>query len=122
MVDQNKAHDLYAEGRSAMKQGDLDLATKRFRQSIESFPHFKTLELLGECLLLKNQPSEAIVFLAASAGLGIHQYRARYLLAKAHIAIEEPNDAISQLRESLRLNPNYKSATALLRTLVANEE
>jgi tetratricopeptide (TPR) repeat protein len=88
-MDANDAHDLYAQGRSVMESGDIEAALERFRQSIRIFPHFKTLELLGECLLLKNQHSEAIVYLAAAAGLGLKQSRSRFLLAKAHLAVGE---------------------------------
>jgi len=105
-----------------MEAGDTEAALQRFRQSIRIFPHFKTLELLGECLLLKNQHSEAIVYLAAAAGLGLKQSRSRFLLAKAHLAIGETGDAVNQLKEALRLNPNYKSASKLLESLSVNED
>ena len=76
-TDYNLARDLFEQGRSAMKRGDLDVALEQFRESIRVSPHPKTLELLGECLLLKTQHSEAIVYLAAAAGLGAKQFRAR---------------------------------------------
>ena len=121
-MDHNRARDLYALGKSAMKLGDLEAAAELFQQSITKYPHFKTLELLGECLLKENQHSEAIVYLAAAAGLGLKQFRSRFLLAKAHLAVGETGDAVNQLKEALRLNPNYKSAYKLLITLSANEE
>ena len=122
MKDYDGAMDLYEQGRSAMQLGDIDVAMDKFRQSIRESPHFKTLELLGECLLLKDQHCEAIVYLAAAAGLSLKQFRPRFLLAKAHLAVGEREDAINQLKEALRLNPNYKSASELLKELSVKEE
>ena len=121
-MDHNNARDLYADRKSAMRLGELEAAVEHFRESIRVSPHFKTLELLGECLLLQKQHSEAIVCLAAAAGLGLKQFRSRFLLAKAHLAIGETGDAVSQLKEALRLNPNYKSASKLLELLSAIED
>ena len=103
MTDYDQALNLYEQGKSAMESGDIDVA-------------------LEKCLLLKDQHSEAMVCLAAAAGLGLKQFRPRFLLAKAHLAVGEREDAISQLKEALRLNPNYKSASELLKELAVNEE
>jgi tetratricopeptide (TPR) repeat protein len=108
---------LYFEGKSAMKAGDLDTAIDLFKQSINLSPHFKTLELLGECLLLRNELPEAIIYLAAAAGLGNNQFRSRFLLSQALLKSREKSNAIEKLKEALAINPNYKAAKKLLDTL-----
>lgn len=120
-VDHDNAYNLYYEGKSAMDAGDLHTAIEKFKQSVSLLPHFKTLELLGECLLRRNEFSEAILYLAAAAGLGQNEFRARFLLAKALLAVGEESDAIVQLKEALALNPNYKSAKELLDSLLAGK-
>lgn len=47
----DRSHALYDEGRALIEVGDLEQAVERLKQSVEVGPHFKTLELLGECLL-----------------------------------------------------------------------
>jgi tetratricopeptide (TPR) repeat protein len=120
-IDHNNAYNLYYEGRSAMDAGDLHTAVEKFKQSLGLFPHFKALELLGECLLRRNEFPEAILYLAAAAGLGQKEFRAQFLLAKALLAVGEEADAIAQLKEALALNPNYKSAKELLDSLSAGK-
>ena len=97
-VDHDNAYNLYYEGKSAMDAGNLHTAIEKFKQSVSLLPHFKTLELLGECLLRRNEFSEAILYLAAAAGLGQNEFRARFLLAKALLAVGEESDAIVQLK------------------------
>jgi tetratricopeptide (TPR) repeat protein len=63
------ADDLYHSGREAMEAGTLEDAIRLFRQSVAEWPHFKTLELLGECLLRLERPREAIIPLAAATAL-----------------------------------------------------
>jgi tetratricopeptide (TPR) repeat protein len=119
--DQEPA-DLYFEGRSAMKAGDLEVAIDKFIHSIKLSPHFKTLELLGKCLLLRNALPEAVIYLAAAAGLGKNQFRARFLLAQALLKIGENAKAIEKLREAVVLNPKYRAASDLLKTLLPIDE
>lgn len=116
-IDYEKAHSLYQEGRLAMDKRDFTKAIKSFELSSQLSPHFKTLELLGECLLNINKPNEAILALAASIGLGSKPFRARYLLGRALIQIDEKSDAAYQLNEAITLKPDYKTARDLLKTL-----
>jgi len=71
----DRSHALYDEGRALIEVGDLQQAVERLKQSVELGPHFKTLELLGECLLKLRRPLEAIVPLAAASTLN-NQVRA----------------------------------------------
>lgn len=57
---------LYHEGRALMEAGNLEQAVQRLKQSVEVAPHFKPLELLGECLLKLRRRLETIVPLAAA--------------------------------------------------------
>src|SRR5262245_42487639 len=121
-VDYEGSRRLYEEGRRAMESRDFRTAIEKFRRSVEVFPHFKTLELLGECLLLDDDLVQAITYLAAAAGLGKKQTRARFLLAKALLAVWEDRDAIEKLKEALVIEPNYKSARDLLDSVVTSDD
>jgi tetratricopeptide (TPR) repeat protein len=100
-----------------MKEGDLSTAIIEFRGSNASFPHAKTCELMGECLLQQGAISEAIVSLAGAVGLGNRPARASFLLAKAFAQAEEYEEAVHFLRLALSWNPDYKSARQLLETI-----
>jgi tetratricopeptide (TPR) repeat protein len=103
------ADDLYRRGREAMEVGAFEDAIRLFRQSIAEWPHFKTLELLGECLLRLNQPREAIVPLAAATALNL-QGHAPTLLARAFLELGTYRDAFDQAEEALRRAPGNEQA------------
>jgi tetratricopeptide (TPR) repeat protein len=103
------ADDLYHQGRIAMEAGALEEAVVRFRESMAEWPHFKTLELLGECLLRLKRPREAIVPLAASTALN-RQARAPALLGRAFLELGTYRDAFDQAEEALRRAPGNKLA------------
>src|SRR5687768_10616017 len=110
----DEAFALYSAGRDALDVGDRASAIDRLRRSAVLAPHFKTFELLGQCLLEEGQPGDAIVYLAAAAGLGNRQFRSRYLLARALIATGDTGHAIDKLREALELQPAFRAARELL--------
>ena len=99
-----------------MEQGDRPAAIRCLREAAWLAPHYKTLELLGECLRGEGREPEAVLYLAAAAGLGRKQARARFLLAGALLACGQHYawDAAQQLRECLRVSPNFKTARELL--------
>jgi tetratricopeptide (TPR) repeat protein len=109
------ADDLYREGRQAMEAGGLEDAIGLFRQSIAEWPHFKTLELLGECLLRLDQSREAIVPLAAATALN-QQAHAPALLARAFLELGTYRDAFDQAEEALRRDPGNKEALQVRQT------
>ena len=113
-TDSDDSQSLYYQGREAMDRGDLQAAVDLFQQSIDLFPHFKTLELQGECLLTLERPSSAIIALAASATLGSRPFRSLYLLAQALVQIGDNRKAIEKLNEALAMQPDFASAKALL--------
>jgi tetratricopeptide (TPR) repeat protein len=69
MYDLSSSERLYREGRRFMDAGAWEQAIQRFTASVEAAPHFKTLELLGECFLELGRPKDAVVPLAAAARL-----------------------------------------------------
>ena len=74
--------ELYEAGRLQMAAGAFEEAVALFLQSVTLNPHFKALELLGECRLRLQQWKEAIIPLAAATTLN-RQSRAPSLLAEA---------------------------------------
>ncbi len=64
--DLSQPMDLYRQSRQAMDEGRLYDAVALFQRSIELWPDFKTLELLGECLMRLDRLREAVVPLAAA--------------------------------------------------------
>ena len=80
--DEDAAGDSYTAGRAAMERGDMETAVEHLKRSLAAVPHFKTLELLGTACKTLQRADEALLYLAAAAGLGNRQFRPRYLLAK----------------------------------------
>lgn len=97
-----------------MASNDFDSAIRFFQASAQIDAHFKTLELLGECFLKRNQSREAIIPLAAAVGLGNKPYRALYFLAEALRRSGHRAEAIEKLNLALQIKPDYKNARTLL--------
>lgn len=104
---------LYSLAREAMDSKKYELAIALLRSSTDLFPHFKAMELLGECLLEIGRADEAILFLAASAGLGKKASRSLLLLARALSAQGRTIDAIEKLDLALEMQPQFRSASEL---------
>jgi tetratricopeptide (TPR) repeat protein len=98
------ADDLYHRGRVAMEEGALEEAVALFQQSIRAWPHVKTLELEGECLLRLGRPREAIVPLAAATALH-PAARPPALLAQVFLALGHYGEAVKFAEEALRRTP-----------------
>jgi tetratricopeptide (TPR) repeat protein len=112
-------HILYNEGRAAMEKGDLVSAVEMLKRSAELYPHFKTYESIGECLLKQDKVMEAVLYLSAAAGLGNKQFRSYFLLAKALVELGEVDWARNKLEQALSLNSDYKAAKDLLSQISA---
>lgn len=97
-----------------MDRGDFTTAVAYLQRALAQRPHYKTMELLGTALRELQRPEEALVYLAAAAGLGNRQFRARYLLAEVLASLGLTEDAIVKLEEAIELNPNYRAARELL--------
>ncbi len=92
-----------------MDKGNLMEAVAFFQQSIAALPHFKSLELLGECLLKLNRPQEAIVPLAAATSLN-PGVRAPSLLAEAFYMLGEDEDSKKFVAIALQRDPKNRKA------------
>jgi tetratricopeptide (TPR) repeat protein len=103
------ADDLYHRGRLAMERGALEEAVALFQESIREWPHVKTLELEGECLLRLGRPREAVVPLATATALHPAS-RPPALLAQAFLALGHHKDAIEVGEEALRRAPGDRMA------------
>lgn len=104
-----------------MEAGDIESAIQLFEESATAGPHFKTLELLGECLMKLGRHRQAIIPLAAAVGLGTKAFRAMFLLAKALDETGSRRDAIEKLEEAVAVKPDYKAARDLLEQLRATD-
>ena len=102
-----------------MELGDLDTAIRSFEESAKARPHFKTLELLGECFLKCGQHREAIIPLAAAVGLGTKPHRALYLLAQALYKSGYRSEALEKLNNALEIRPDYAHARELRKEILS---
>jgi tetratricopeptide (TPR) repeat protein len=104
---------LYNEGRSLIESGDIEIAIDKLKLSVHITPHFKVLELLGECFLKVNKPIEAIIPLAAATALN-SQVRAPALLAHAFLQCGEYSQAIEFASSVLKKAPRNKMAKMVM--------
>jgi tetratricopeptide (TPR) repeat protein len=111
------SHKKYLAGRTLMASGDYAGAIDFFESSNRAYPHFKTLELLGECQLGLGNPFEALIPLAAAIGLGSNAFRAAYLLAQAFADLGEKKDALIYVERALVMKPDFKRARQLKESL-----
>lgn len=109
MSSDESSYDLYRRGREQMEAKNFLEAIALFEQSVAQSPHFKTLELLGECYLQQNEFMAAIVPLAAATALN-DQGRAPALLADAFYQLNETHDAQRFAQLALERNKNNKLA------------
>jgi tetratricopeptide (TPR) repeat protein len=111
-VDDADAHELYDSGRDAMQHGDYEHAIKLFTESVARSPHFKTLELLGECFLRTGRPRDSIVPLAAAVTLN-RQARAAILLAESFLQLKDFSKASAFVEVALEREPHSSRAKTL---------
>lgn len=110
------SHRLYRLGRSAMDGGDLEAAVEHFRRSCDERPHFKALELLGECLMRLDRTAEAIVPLAAATTLN-RGVRAPSLLAQAFLELADHASAADAVEIALGRDPGNRAALSVKHAL-----
>ncbi|HSR41818.1 MAG TPA: hypothetical protein VLL48_06595 [Longimicrobiales bacterium] len=111
-----ESRTFYERGRAAMADGDLEMAVTLLRRSHLVAPHFKTLELIGECLLGLERPVEAIEPLAAATALN-PQVRAPSLLAEAFLAAGDQEGALQFARRVLSIDPQNRRALRVIGVL-----
>ena len=107
--DLSQSMDLYRQARQMMDNGELDDAVVLFYRSIELSPHFKALELLGECLMRFDRLREAIAPLAAATSL--HRgVRAPSLLADVFLKLKDYQAAEKMADIALSRDSNNRKA------------
>lgn len=99
----------YQIGREFMDSGCYEDAIERFNASLGASVHYKTLQLIGECLLHLGRSKDAIVPLAASVGLNSH-FRQKILLAEAMLQIGKPREAMGYAQAALDEAPGNRMA------------
>jgi tetratricopeptide (TPR) repeat protein len=107
--DFSQSVDFYQQARQLMSAGRLDDAVELFQQSIALSPHFKALELLGECLIRLDRLRGAIVPLAAATSLN-KGVRAPSLLAEVFLKLEDYNAAKEMADVALSRDPSNRKA------------
>lgn len=107
---------VYAQARQLFDQGQFREALPLFEECARVAPHFKSYELLGECLLHCDRPAEAALPLAAACALN-RGARPRVLLARSLARIGRVGEARSWLAEALERQPGYGPAVAALEEL-----
>ena len=112
----------YEAGRREMAGGNYIKAIEHLRASVAHYPHFKSLELLGESMLELEDSAGAIVPLAAAACLGSREFRALYLLGKAFFKIGEYREALKHLDRALEMKADFRRARELRAEIVAQIE
>ena len=104
-----------------MENGDTEQAVGLFQKSAVESPHFKTYELLGECLRRLKRFTEAIPYLAAAAILN-RGVRAPSLLAEAWLALGRHGDALEAATAALLRDPMNKGALKIRKIVESRSE
>jgi tetratricopeptide (TPR) repeat protein len=104
-----ESQNLYQKARQIMDEGNLEDAIVLFERSISHYPHFKSLELLGECFYRLNRFPQAIVPLAAATSLN-KAVRAPALLAEVFIKLKDFHKAVEIAEVALSRDPNNRKA------------
>jgi len=112
-TDLDPARQAYEIGRSALREQRFEQAVASLSESCRYWPHFKSLELLGEALASLGRHVEAVVPLAAAATLN-KQGRAPALLSKSLLALGESVHAHEIALLALERAPGNRAATEVL--------
>jgi tetratricopeptide (TPR) repeat protein len=102
-------NEQYEQARELMNQGQFEEAANLFEKNVKANPHFKELELLGECFMRLGRLSEAIVPLAAATTLN-RGVRAPSLLAEVFYLLGGMHDANQMAELALSRDPNNRKA------------
>ncbi len=115
------ASDLYHQAREMMDKNLLEEAVVLFQNSAELDPHFKTLELLGECYIRLNRQREALIPLAAAISLN-KGVRAASLLADVFLKLKDYDKAKDMADIALSREPNNKKAIEVNKIIVTDSD
>jgi tetratricopeptide (TPR) repeat protein len=107
------AYDLFMVASEAMQRGEFEVAIEKFQESAILSSHYKTLQLLGECLKKVGRLNEAIVALAAATTLN-RQGIAPTILAGIFYEKGDWAMAKEMVQIALQRQPRYNQAISLL--------
>ncbi|MBI3038445.1 hypothetical protein HYY75_05255 [bacterium] len=109
----SESYEIYRKGRLAIRGGRIEEAVGFFRTSSAKDPHFKTFELLGECLMKLGRHAEAVGPLASAVTLN-QGVRGVSLLAEAFHAIGRITEARDFAKLALSRDSKNKKAVEIL--------
>lgn len=119
----DKAHDHLALGDLLLEQGRIEEAEASYRAAIERDPEDPDARAhLGECLLRRGRPAEALPWLEqVAAGNPTHDFGNTLMaLAETRTALGQPEAAIATWRQVLE-NHTHARARAQLAELLADQ-
>ena len=108
--------DLYRKARELMERNRFEEAVLLFEKSIILDPHFKTLELLGECYIALNLLDKSIIPLAAAVTLN-RGVRSAALLANVLLKLKKYNAAIDVAEIALNRDSKNRMALSVLKEI-----
>jgi len=111
-----QAREQYQQAREMMDRGRHAEAVPLLQESIAAVPHFKSLELLGECYVKLERLDEAVVPLAAATTLN-NGVRAPALLAEVFLRLGDHHDAQALAGVALARSATNRMALAVRRAL-----
>lgn len=109
----SSSSELFDQARDLMDEGNVETAIELFQSSLDLYPHFKTLELLGECFVSLNRLRESIVPLAAASTLN-DGVRAPSILANVFLKLGDRDAARSIAAIALSRDPDNRKAKAVM--------
>ncbi len=112
----DSSSDLYLKARELMDNNQFAEAAELFEKSSTISPHFKTLELLGECYIHLNLLRKAIIPLAASVSLN-SGIRAASLLADVFFNLQDYNGAKNMAEIALSRDSKNRIAQNVLKKI-----
>ncbi len=104
-----------------MNRNLLEEAVILFQNSAEIDPHFKTLELLGECYIRLERLRESIIPLAAAVSLN-KGVRAASLLAEVFLKLKDYEQAKDMAEIAMSREPNNKMAIQVNEIIVTDSD
>ena len=113
IVQREESTRLYELGNKEFRTGNIAEVIKFFEESIGLFPHFKTLERLGDCYAAVDRYADAMVALAAATTLN-RGVRVPFLLMELQLKLDDLHSAKKLAKIILERSPGHARAVAVL--------
>jgi tetratricopeptide (TPR) repeat protein len=120
LTDHDRAASLANAGTVRLRLGELDAAIDRFEEARELAPELEDISISQSAALIRLGRYEEVIDMLHQPGR-ISEERRAYALynrAMAHLALDAPGPAHTDLEEALRLKPDYAAASVLLDEIV----